>query len=90
MKLYDIDQAVMLRNHRKKALDLMHMATSGLISCEIVFNGGHMDPFSVISAIPVRDAIKTACFEFLEKNSAELVAIGVVPTDIERVEGANG
>lgn len=77
MKLADIDDAVMLRNHRQRAIDMAKAARSGPINVEIWYGGEKSDPFSVISAESVRDAIVRACERFIGETEAKLWALGV-------------
>jgi len=78
VKLNDLDGVIALRNHRAKALALRSAAACRPITCVVGYSGDKLDPFSVISADPVRDAIVEACNEFIAETEGKLAALGVV------------
>ena len=77
MTLDDIDEVVALRNHRRKALELLRAARSGTLDFKIHYIGEPIDPFSVIYAQPVRDALVATCREFIAEKERRLAELGV-------------
>jgi hypothetical protein len=81
MTLDDIDEAVMLRNHRAKAMALADAARSGPIDLRLARMGEKFDAFSIIPAMTVRDAVVLACQQFIAEIDGKLSLLGVaVPT----------
>ena len=77
MKLDDINEVAMLRNHRKKALALREASNSNPIEAKVFNEGVRIDVFSAISAEPIRAAISNACTESIIAIEARLKALGV-------------
>lgn len=76
MKLENLDDVTAFRNHRKRAADLREAARTGPITCTLHYFRA-ADPFSVISAEPVRQAIIEACTDFIAEIDGKLRALGV-------------
>jgi hypothetical protein len=61
MNIEHLDRVTALRNHREKALELRKAAACGPIEFVMWFGRKQFDPFSVVSAEPVRQAVVDAC-----------------------------
>lgn len=79
MKLGNLDEVTAMSNHRRKALELFAASESGLIECQLRYQGDRLDVFSVISADPVRAAIRKACSEYIAEIDKRLADFGVEP-----------
>lgn len=79
MKMEHLDHAIMLRNHRRKALDLRRAAESGYCTAEFKYNGDTFDVANVVPVDCVRAAVVSACNEFVREKDRELAEIGVEP-----------
>ena len=70
-----------LRNWRKKAEELRDAAHQSAIQTTITQGGYGIDPFAVIDAMPVRDAIKAECERLIAAWEYELKALGIEVND---------
>jgi hypothetical protein len=79
MKLDDLDEAIKLRNHRAKCLDLRRKAESNPLVVQVGYSGHETEVGSVFSLAPIREAITRECDLFLAENTVALQRIGVEP-----------
>jgi len=77
MNLDEIDHAVMLRNHRAKAIEMRRAVESGFLHLSFSYDDGGYDPASVVSVECVRSALVRELSSFIALKEAELAAIGV-------------
>lgn len=77
MNINHLEHVTALRNHREKALELRTAAASGTVDFTLFFEGQKLDPFSVISAEPVRQAIIESCTDYIVDLEKELKDLGV-------------
>lgn len=75
MDISKLDEVTALRNHREKALQLHHMAFGQLIDLRV--GNDPVDAFSIISAEPIRSAVRDACIVYLLDLEAQLKKLGV-------------
>ena len=81
MFIEDLDEAIMLRNHRRKFEELKMAAEGGSMGdFKVFYNGGCWDVWSIIGADPIRKAIVAECERELAENTAKLGAINVNPS----------
>jgi hypothetical protein len=83
MNIEHLDRVTALRNHREKALELRKAAACGPIEFVMWFGRKQFDPFSVVSAEPVRQAVVDACTDFIVQTEAELKSLGVAVANLE-------
>lgn len=77
MMIDSLERATALRNYRDKAKALRHAAASSPVDFAIWHEGEKLDPFSVISAEPVRQAVIDACTDYIVEIETELRSLGV-------------
>ena len=77
MTLDDIDEVTALRNYRRRAIHLRGLAQSSPIECSFAAGDAKIDPFSVISSMPVREAIMSACTAEIAEYDKRLGELGV-------------
>ena len=79
MTLDDVDEVVALRNHRRRFIELREAMEANPL-CDLHVHrdgGGIINVWSVISAMPVRQAIVDECDREIERNSRRLEELGV-------------
>lgn len=76
MKLINLERVLQLRNYRRVTYELMSVVDGAGIDCSL-HAYEEFDPFQVISADPVRRAIKVECLRKILEYEAELRGLQV-------------